>query len=211
MSFITIGNTKGGVGKSTVALNVAVARAQRGSVLVVDGDRQGTLQDAISIRNSHGGVPPLACAHLPDGVALRGQVQALGGKFTDIVCDVGGRDSTALRAALVLSDILIVPFAPRSFDVWAFEHMSELIAEAQAVRDGLHVYAVLNKADTRGADNQEAIEALADYPLLQFLDVQIGNRKAVATAAGKGLAIAEAKPGDPKAKAEFEALFAPLW
>ncbi len=208
---ITIGNTKGGVGKSTLAINVAVARADIGrSVLVIDGDRQGTLQDAIAIRNASS-ASPLACAHLPDGTALRGQVIALGKKFDDIVIDCGGRDSTSLRAALVLSDILIVPFAPRSFDVWAFEAMSELIGEALAVRDGLRVVAILNRADTRGSDNDEAVEAVADYPLLAYLDAPIGNRKAIAIAAGKGLAISEAKPGDAKARDEFKNLFAKLW
>lgn len=41
---------------------------------------------------------------------LRAQVQQQRGKWDDIVIDVGGRDSTALRAALILSDVLVVPF-----------------------------------------------------------------------------------------------------
>ena len=45
---VTVGNTKGGVGKTTVALNLAIARAKSGrSVWLVDGDRQGTAQAAI--------------------------------------------------------------------------------------------------------------------------------------------------------------------
>ena len=48
---ITIGNTKGGVGKTTLAVNLAIARALAGrDVWLIDGDRQGTAQTAISIR-----------------------------------------------------------------------------------------------------------------------------------------------------------------
>jgi hypothetical protein len=79
---VTVGNTKGGVGKTTLAVQLALARALAGrDVLVVDGDRQA-------------------------------------GKYDDVMIDAGGRDSTALRAALSLSDLLIVPFLPRSVDVW---------------------------------------------------------------------------------------------
>lgn len=203
---LTVGNTKGGVGKSTMALNIAVMRAAIGrSVLVIDGDKQGTLQDAIAIRNG-GDASALACAHLPDGMALRGQVKTLGGKFDDIIIDAGGRDSTALRAALLLSDVLLVPFAPRSFDVWAVGDVHNLIVEALTVRDGLAALVVLNKADPVGRENQEAAEAIADFEHLRLLNAPIGNRKAIATAAGKGLAVSEMRPLDTKAAGEFQAL-----
>ena len=116
---ITIGNTKGGVGKTTLAVNLAIARALAGrDVWLIDGDRQGTAQTAISIRAEAEHVPGIACATYPDGPTLRAQVQQQAAKFDDVVIDAGGRDSTALRAALVLSDVLLVPFQPRSYDVW---------------------------------------------------------------------------------------------
>ena len=42
----------------------------------------------------------------------------------DIVIDAGGRDSTALRAALVLADHVLIPLQPRSFDLWALNDMT---------------------------------------------------------------------------------------
>ena len=111
---ITVGNTKGGVGKTTIAVNLAIARALAGrDVWLIDGDRQGTAQTAISIRAEAGHTPGIACTTYPDGPTLRAQVQQQGSKFDDVVIDAGGRDSTALRAALVLSDVLLVPLRRR--------------------------------------------------------------------------------------------------
>ena len=60
---ITIGNTKGRVGKTTLAVNLAIARALAGrDVWLIDGDRQGTAQTAISIRAEAEHVPGIACA-----------------------------------------------------------------------------------------------------------------------------------------------------
>ncbi len=106
---VTVGNTKGGVGKTTLSLNLAIARALAGrDVWLIDGDRQGTAQTAITVRSEAGRSPQIACAQYSDGSTLRAQVQQVGPKFEDIVIDAGGRDSTALRAALVLSDVLVV-------------------------------------------------------------------------------------------------------
>lgn len=204
---VTVGNTKGGVGKTTLALNLAIARALAGKdVWLIDGDRQGTAQTALTIRSQSGHLPAIACAQYADGSTLRAQVHQIGQKFQDIVIDAGGRDSTALRAALVLSDVLIVPFAPRSLDVWALADICSLIDEARSVRDDLRAVAVLNNADSVGHDNQEAVEALADFQQLEYLPTPIRRRKPIANAAGQGLSILEMSPQDLKANAEMNAL-----
>ncbi len=206
---VTVGNTKGGVGKTTLAVNIAIARALAGrEVWLIDGDRQGTAQTAISIRADAGHTPGIACATYPDGPTLRAQVQQQSAKFDDIIIDAGGRDSTALRAALVLSDVLLVPFQPRSYDVWALNDIAALVDEARSVRDGLRAFAILNCADPGDAstDNTEAAEAVADVPQFEYLSAPIRRRKAFANAAGQGLSVLEIKPGDKKAKDELNTL-----
>lgn len=107
---LAILNTKGGVGKTTTALNLAIACKLHGrDVLAVDGDRQGTLMAALSGREVE---PTIPCVHYPDGQALRQQVNLARERYTDIVIDAGGRDSTALRAALVLADHVLIPLQP---------------------------------------------------------------------------------------------------
>lgn len=206
---ITVGNTKGGVGKTTLAVNIAIARALAGrDVWLIDGDRQGTAQTAISIRAEAGHQPGIACATYPDGPTLRTQVQQQAKKFDDIVIDAGGRDSTALRAALTLSDVLLVPFQPRSFDVWALEDIAELIDEVRSVRDGLCAYAVLNCADPGEAstDNAEAAAAVANVAQFEYLAAPIRRRKSFSNAAGQGLSVLEIRPSDKKACDELNTL-----
>ena len=206
---VTVGNTKGGVGKTTLAVNIAIARALAGrDVWLIDGDRQGTAQTAIAIRAEAGHQPGIACATYPDGPTLRSQVQQQRAKFDDIIIDAGGRDSTALRAALILSDMLLVPFQPRSYDVWALDDLAKLIDEARAVRDGLRAFAVLNCADPGEAstDNADAAAAVAHLPQFEFLQTPIRRRKSFANAAGQGLSVLEAKPVDRKARDEISAL-----
>ena len=211
---ITVGNTKGGVGKTTLAVNLAIARALTGrDVWLIDGDRQGTAQTAISIRAEAGHSPGIACATYPDGPTLRGQVQQQGSKFDDIIIDAGGRDSTALRAALVLSDVLLVPFQPRSYDVWALNDIAALVDEARSVRDGLRCFAVLNCADPgeHSTDNAEAAAAVAEVPQFEYLPTPLRRRKAFSNAAGAGQCVLEIKPQDGKASAELDALISALF
>ena len=60
---LTVGNTKGGVGKTTLAVQLAISRAMAGrDVWLIDGDRQGTAAAAIAARSEAGRKPGIACA-----------------------------------------------------------------------------------------------------------------------------------------------------
>jgi chromosome partitioning protein len=205
---LTVGNTKGGTGKTTLAVQLAISLARAGrDVLLVDGDTQGSAQTAIAIRTDARRLPTLACVQFPEGRVLRDQVRLQAPRYQDVLVDAGGRDSGALRAALVLSDVLLIPFLPRSVDVWALADIATLVDEARTVRDGLAAYAVLNAADPgTSSDNTEAAEALTEFPQLSLLDTPIRRRKAFANATGQGLSVDELMPLDPKASAELAAL-----
>jgi chromosome partitioning protein len=74
------------------------------------------------------------------------------------------------------------------------------------LRGEFPVYAVLNNADVSGSDNDEAIEAISDYPALKYLDAPVRRRKSIATSAGKGLSVLEHTPKDAKACEEIQNL-----
>jgi chromosome partitioning protein len=103
---VTVGTTKGGVGKTTLALKLALARALAGrDVLMVDGDQEGSAPMAVAIRAETGRMPGLACVQYHDGAVLRAQVRRQASKYDDVVINAGGRDSSALRGDLYLSDL----------------------------------------------------------------------------------------------------------
>ena len=123
-----VGGTKeGGSGKSTVATNLTVMLAAAGrDVLLVDADDQETSSDFTAMRNeTRSGGAGYTCVALT-GRAVMTEVKRLAPKYQEIVVDTGGRDTVSQRAALAICDTYLVPFAPRSFDVWTLDKVAEL-------------------------------------------------------------------------------------
>jgi chromosome partitioning protein len=205
---VVVGGIKGGSGKTTVATNLAVLRAATGhDVLLVDADDQETASDFTILRNEKlAGGAGYTSIKLT-GAAVRTETLRLAGKYTDIIIDVGGRDTTSQRAAISVANLLLVPFVPRSFDVWTLEKVATLVCEMRAANPELAAYAFLNRADPRGQDNEDAAEALKDTSELRFLDMPLGARKAFSNAAALGMAVTELKPQDAKASEEVTALY----
>ncbi|BBE00145.1 chromosome partitioning protein ParA (plasmid) [Sphingobium amiense] len=203
---LAVGNTKGGVGKTTLAVNLAVARALAGrDLLLVDGDEQGTALTFTELRTDRLGAAGYTAVALT-GAALRSQVRQLAAKYDDIIIDVGGRDTGSLRAALTVADTLLVPVQPRSFDVWALDQVAALVAEAREINEGLRAVAVLNGADAQGADNEAALEMIGDIEGIEVLPTSIVRRKAFPNAAAEGRAVVEQSSRDAKAIDELAAL-----
>src|ERR1700730_3644026 len=110
---LSVGNIKGGVGKTTLAINLTIARSNTGhDVLLVDGDEQHTAITFTELRAGQLGKAGYTAVSL-QGSALRTQVRQLAPKYDDIIIDVGGRDTGSLRAALTISDTVLIPVQPR--------------------------------------------------------------------------------------------------
>jgi chromosome partitioning protein len=204
---VIAGGIKGGSGKTTIATNLAIMRAAQGrDVLLVDADDQETATDFTNLRNERAGELARYTGIKLTGAAVRTEILRVAPKYQDIIIDTGGRDTTSQRAALSIADVVLVPFVPRSFDVWTLEKVGELVTEMRQANSALRAFTFINRADPRGADNDEAGEALRDSEALQFLDLPLGARKAFGNAASQGLAVTELKPDDPKAIEEITRL-----
>ena len=202
---LTVGNIKGGVGKTLLACNVAVALRARGwDVLLVDGD------DDLASTATFGQIRAQTDAAVfttveIHGAAIRQQMPKLVEKYDEIVIDVGGRDTGSLRAALTVTNTLLVPFPPRSVDIWAADIVARIVDEARAVND-LKAYSVLNAADPSGRDNDEALEMLGKVEGIAVLPFMIGRRKAFPNAFTAGLGVIEEAHPDQKAVKEITSL-----
>ncbi len=205
----TIGGIKGGSGKTTIATNLTILLAHKGyDVLLVDADEQETATDFTAWREEtlQGNIGYTAVKLT--GESVRSQVLKLASKYNHIVIDTGGRDTTSQRAALSVSDIYLIPFNPRSFDVWTVGKVEKLVKEIRAVKPNpLKALAFLNRADVRGADNNDAAEFLNQSDTLSYIPTSIINRKAFSHAAAKGLGVTELIPPDEKANQELMNLF----
>jgi chromosome partitioning protein len=105
-----------------------------------------------------------------------------------------------------VADLLLVPFVPRSFDMWTLERVYHLVEEMRQANLDLRSATFLNRGDARGQDNGEAAEML-DASELEYSGVILGTRKAFPNAAAAGLAVCELKQADPKAIKEIRALY----
>lgn len=210
---LVCGGIKGGVGKSTVATNMTVMRANQGmDVLLVDADDQGTASDFTAVRNETlveqgAGYTSIKLY----GAAVRSEVLRMAKKYDDVVIDVGGRDTAGQRAALSMANVYVIPFLPGSFDVWTLESVGKLVEEARAFNENLKAVCIINRADAKGSDNSDAAAIAKDTPGLEFIDAPLGNRKAFRSAASNGLAVTEFKPSDSKAIAEVKKLYKHLF
>jgi chromosome partitioning protein len=208
---LAVGNIKGGVGKTVLAVNIAVALMQRdGDVLLIDGDEQASAATFARVRADQPGVKIIFTTIQLYGAAIRQQMLHLTRKYDWIVIDVGGRDTGSLRAALTVADVILIPFQPRSVDLWTAAQMSALVIEGRHINEKLRACAILNLADSQGSDNISAAEALTMMVGVEALPVMIRRRKAFPNAFSDGYSVLEQKPKDPKAIKELLAVVGAL-
>lgn len=209
---IVVGGIKGGSGKTTIATNLAIMRTlDKADILLVDADEQETTSDFSLIRDEQvSNQAKYTCIKL-SGKSVRTEVIKQIEKYDDIIIDTGGRDTSSQRAAISIADILLVPFVPRSFDVWTLEAVSDLVKEIRDINPELKAYTFLNKADIRGSDNEEAKQFIKKSNELEFLDIIISQRKSFSHASSMGKGVVEYKPLDQKAIEELDKLYNKLF
>jgi chromosome partitioning protein len=206
---INVGGIKGGTGKTTVATNLAVWLSKRKKdVLLVDADDQETATDFTAWRQQTLKEDAGYTAVKITGENLLVQTLKLKTKYDYIIIDTGGRDTTSQRSAIVACDLFLLPLQPRGLDMWTLTKVKKMLSEMRAVKPSpLRAIAFLNRADPRGAENNDAKDLLSKLDYIEYLDKPLGNRKSFATAAANGLSVIEQQPQDSKAVAELTSLF----
>jgi chromosome partitioning protein len=205
---ITCGNEKGGVGKSTIAINLAVEFAKNDKkVLLVDADIQKSTTMFAAVRRESGNLKEIINIEKTGG-GLDKDVKALEGGFDVVLIDTGGRDSVEMRKAILISDIFVIPIIPSQLDAWSFEKVYSLYLEAQAFNDKLKAYVVLNKitANWRSKEKDEMLGFLKDFPEIKTMGSYLKDRASYRKSISEGMGVSEQKTDD-KAEAEIKVLF----
>ena len=207
-AIVVLGGEKGGVGKTTLAVNVAVALASLGSdVLLVDADPQGSAT-AWSAERSATSQEPKVPSMQKVGKGLRSDLLAMKERFGVVIVDVGGRDSVEFREALVSADLCVLPVGPSAFDIWTLGKMNDLVGQAEPMNPNLKTMLVINRAPTSifSRDLEAAKSALVEgeFGNLTLADAVICERVTWRHSAGSGLTVLEGS--NQAAKAELMSL-----
>lgn len=204
MTRIAVVNTKGGVGKTTVATHLAGMLAQRAPTLLIDGDPQASAASWAAWRREANREPSPTTTCLL-GKAVFDEGKNLGKGFAHTVIDAGGRDSAGLRAALLLAERAVVPVGASNLDAAAMTDLLEIVELAKDFNAGLDVQVLMMRIDPRTRDTGEMLEYLKENEL-RVLNARICERVAYRRAIGEGATVAEIGK-DAQAIAEMQALF----
>ena len=122
---IAITNLKGGVGKTTIATNLAAAFAQRGkSVCIVDTDLKQRSASEWAGSREDTDFPPISVFGITEK-QLTGEVERLSKQYDTVLIDGTPHVSEITERAIILADILLIPIAPSIYDFRAFENFFE--------------------------------------------------------------------------------------
>ncbi len=210
---ITVGAIKGGVGKTLTACQLAARLSQEKGkkIVMISGDNQGTCSIFLQFRMKNKNVPSFDLVSAKDE-EVRKKAISFKQKYDVIVIDVGGTDNQSQRAAMSISDVFLVPFAPKSFEIWTADDVVALVEDLKKINNKMKCLCFINTAETikNSKDNAAAKDKLKEeMKWFSVLDAKLSDRKAFSNASSIGLCVNETNYSmrDKKAILELETLY----
>jgi chromosome partitioning protein len=195
MEIWSVLSQKGGAGKTTIALHLAVAALQDGkSVLVLDVDPQRSSAKWANIRENDS--PRVIAAITPDIPKALADAARRGVELA--IIDTSPRADSDCIDICRRSDFVIVPARPSVMDIPAVEETMALIERAGQINKSV---IVLNAVPSNTSEGAEAAEVLSQIG--ELLPVHLGDRVDFRRALTGGQGVTEFAP---KSKAAIEAL-----
>ncbi|MBR1495471.1 MAG: AAA family ATPase [Acidaminococcaceae bacterium] len=216
MKVISIVNTKGGAGKSTIAVNLATALAQDGNkVVLLDMDKkQESSLSFAQIRNENQALADIAVFAANKSISKDIQAYA----HNDyVIIDAGAGDNDLVRTSMycAIHGMLLIPVQPSVYDVWATEDTLKIL---EACRDipgfDTKAYLVLNRINPNRRirltdDAKKALQDICQAHNIKTLKTEIYDRTAYRESVGYGMNVreyTEMKKTADKAADELDAL-----
>ncbi|WP_151825578.1 nucleotide-binding protein [Acinetobacter ursingii] len=215
---LLIANSKGGVGKTSLATSILAELAKTKAVIGIDLDSANKAASSLwsSQRTEQDGK-----FYYLSGDILN-EISSAANEYDEVVIDAGGYDNTELRTAMLLADVILVPLRiGANSNIEGFRNTSDLIAEISKTRESKpKVYGVVTAAPHIGSTPElnRAIQEIIDDPIIEPVAVTLGDRTWYSRAfdAYKGLTEYESPVSRDKryvetAQAEFMKLFEEIY
>ena len=194
---ILIGGEKGGVGKSTSAVNLAVMSTIMGhDTILIDATIKQASSARFMDRRKEKGILPTPPYVRIQGKYLHAELEDLSNRCERAVVDVGGFDSVELRSAMAAKVVkrMYSPLKASEFDLETLETINELVYLARSYNPDLNCYVFFNQTPTTAGREElinDATELVKNYECLQMASSVLSNRMSVQEAAGSGLSVVE--------------------
>ena len=184
---ISVLNQKGGVGKTTLCVNLASELARQGKrILLIDADPQGSALDWAAARTEFS---MLTVIGLPRP-NLHKEAVTLGRDFDLVLIDSPPRVTELARSVIMAAQGVLIPVQPSPYDVWAAKEVVDLIQEAQVYKPELKAAFVINRKIANTAIGRDVYDILGDMPI-PTLKSAIHQRIIFAESAAQGKAVFE--------------------
>ena len=182
---ISLINQKGGVGKTTLAVNIAdCLHLKNKRVLLIDSDPQGSCLNWASTRSYQDKFEVISISR----PTLHKEVKKFSGEYDYIIIDAPPRSYDVARSVLMASNFVLIPVQPSPYDVWATQEIVELVKECTVFNETMKSAFVINRKITNTAISRDVIKAFKDKKI-PVLNSAIYQRVVYAETAANGKSV----------------------
>jgi chromosome partitioning protein len=188
---IAISHQKGGVGKSTIAWNLATALQNKYKVELVDLDIQKTLTYTNEIRSKQTDLKPLTIKNFDTAEDLKKYINGDNDNRLSII-DIGGFDSSMNRLAIITADLVITPVSDKSFELLGIKSFEKVLKElSEVIDEDLVVRVLLNNLNPKKSKLEDLKSFIEKSKHFKLLNTILRSRADFDKSAGSGKNVIE--------------------
>ncbi|SLM31540.1 putative Plasmid partition protein ParA-like protein [Desulfamplus magnetovallimortis] len=194
MNVISLTNQKGGCGKSTIAINLALHLAlKKKRVILFDTDPQKSSYDTLKLRKDN----------LVKVVAVYSNIYQMLEKYEPhydfALIDTPPHDTENVTISIACSDIVLIPVQDSPLDIKSSRATIDLIGKVKALNQDIKAFFILSRIQPQTTLARELAEILKQRYNASILDTQISNRVAYKYSLIYGKCVSEMFENDPAA------------